>query len=244
MMVEVTGSPRAGKSTILKECCRQLGPEVILFSDDVVLEHYGLNFSSNPFFRRFLKDVLLLSISLSRLNKYKSFIVYVASTLRRTREPRFIKINQFRNVLLKIARFEFISKHLNHRTVIIDEGLSHIPFNLIDYADDGYPLRARDSLHCTLKMIEVPLKSIHVIVIVCDRSDILFLLVKSGHKRINAHTPYTINQFCRFNHILSEQYADINGIYFYSKNVFQVGHDERSQMSERFTCLLKKVAGI
>ena len=244
MMVEVTGSPRAGKSTILRECCRQLGPEVVLFSDDLVLEHYGLHVRTNPYLRRFLKDVLLLSISLSYLKKYKSFLVYVANTLRKTCEPPFIKINQFRNVLLKIARFEFIRRHLNRRIVIVDEGLSHIPFNLIDYADDKYLSRAEESLNCTLRMIRKTLKSIDVIVIVCRRADALLRLLKGGHKRINAHTPYTINQFNTFNHVLSEQYAHINDMYFHSKNVFQLRHDERSKETERFTCLLKNVTEI
>jgi hypothetical protein len=244
MMVEITGSPRAGKSTILKQCCKQLGPDVILFSDDLVLDHYRFNVMANPYVRRFLKDALLLSISLPHLNKYKPFILFAANTLRKTHEPNFTKINIFRNILLKIARFEFIRKNLNHRIVIVDEGLSHIPFNLIDYADDEYLSRAEESLHCTLRMIEGPLKSIHVIVVVRERSDIMVFLLKSGHKRINGRTPYTIKQFNTFNYRLSEQYADVNDAYFRSKNIFQVVTDEPSKATERFACLLKEVARI
>jgi hypothetical protein len=244
MIIEITGSPRAGKTTILKQCCKQLGPDVILFSDDLVLGYYRINFTANPLLRRLLKDALLLAIIIPHLNKYKSFIVYTANRLRKTCEPKFIKINTFRNVLLKFARFEFIRKHLKSKIVIVDEGLSHIPFNLMDYSDDEYIAQTGRYLNSTLTKIGRLLKKIAVIVIVRERSENMVYLINSRHRRINSHTPYKIDQFIAYNHLLSEEYVNSSYDYFYSKNVFRPGPNEKSKETDLFACLLKEVAGI
>jgi hypothetical protein len=226
----------------LKACSLHLGPETVLFSDDLILDHYRLPVPANRYVSRFLKDAVLLATIAPRLNPYRPFLAYALKTIRTTREPEFIKINTFRNVVLKFARFDFIRKHLNRKTVIVDEGLSHIPFNLLNYADDGYAAQIGGYLHRTLSPMKNLLKTIAVIVVVRKQTDVAAYLRNGGHRRIGSRTPYAIGRFLAYNHLLAEEYVHCSDDYFRSRTVFQAGTNGKPKDTGRFAGLLAEVA--
>lgn len=243
MIIEITGSPGVGKSTIISQYYKQAEHEAIFFSDDLILEHFMLGTVAHRCFSKFMADVLLILIFLRHFNKYKKFILYVKDTMRLTSETTYVKINVIRNVLLKIARFEFIRKQLSDRIVIVDEGISHIPFNLINYADDKYGAEAKTKLESILAMVESQLKMINVIIIVRKQCDVLDAVLTRGHKRINSKSLYTIDRFNNYNSLLSKEYINMSDDYFISKTVYAIdGNGEIQDKSLKY--LIKRVIEI
>jgi hypothetical protein len=86
------------------------------------------------------------------------------------------------------------------------------------------------------------LKTIAVIVVVREQSDVLAYLRNGGHRRIGSRTPYAVSRFIAYNHLLSEEYVNSRDDFFRSRNVFRAENNGKGKEAERFAGLIEEAA--
>ncbi|MCF6158844.1 MAG: hypothetical protein E3K32_09790 [wastewater metagenome] len=217
MIIEITGEPGVGKTTVLREIYDKIKSKPILFSDDLVLKHFKLNFIAPVFLRRILTDILLFLMFLPHFKKYKALLFSTIKGLKDTNESKRFKMNILRNTILKFGRFEFISKYFTQKIVLVDEGISHIPFNLIDYT--GRRNIDPESIFTPLATV---VSQIKVIILHQKLINISHRLARRGHKRIKQGKDYSLEQFLHRNSQLVEAYRGMPAGIFLSKNMLEL----------------------
>jgi thymidylate kinase len=121
MIIELTGIPGAGKSTILKNLKSELNDKKYIFD----VKKYILGFSGNTF----VFDMVLL-VNFFRLTKDdRKSLSKIFKILKQSKNSTFHKINILRNSYKKFIVYRMLSE-IDNRIFFIDEGISHIPFTL------------------------------------------------------------------------------------------------------------------
>lgn len=236
MIIEITGEPGVGKTTLLQKIYDKIECKPILFSDDLVLKHFKLNFIVPVFFRRILTDILLFLIFLPHFRKYKAFLLYFLKRSKDINECKRFKINILRNIILKFGRFEFIVKHFDQKIVLMDEGISHIPFNLIDYTG-----KRNIDLESIFAPLITVLSKVKVIVLYQKLINIGHRLTHRGHKRIKQGKNYSFEQFLYMNSQLVEAYRVMPVGIFLDKSVLELdGEDNYENIIHFFEKVIEK----
>ena len=221
MIFEITGVPGAGKTTLLRKVTKKNDNNILLFSDDLVLKHFKLDFIELNLLRRMLSDFILLVIFFRHFNNYRTFMTHVISLLMNNSERILIKINVLRNIFLKLGRFHFIEKNFVQEVVLVDEGISHIPFNLIDYSGK----RGID-IELLLEHLSAQVSKVKVVIIDHESIDVKRRLNIRGHKRMKKRKSANfLNQFAHLNNQVIEAYKSLQKMRFLEKRLLKVGAD-------------------
>jgi hypothetical protein len=219
MICEVTGVPGAGKTTLLRNVTRKNDNNILLFSDDLVLRHFKMDFIGPNPLRRVLSDIMLLLIFLRHFNSCRTFMIQVLSLLMKNRERILIKMNILRNIILKLGRFHFIEKNLTKEVVLVDEGISHIPFSLTDYRGES-----NIDIDALLKPLSSQVSKVKVIILDHESIDVKHRLAIRGHKRFKKRKSVTfLNHFVHLNNQVIDAYKSLQDMRFLKKTILKVG---------------------
>lgn len=172
MIIEFTGIPGSGKSTILATLKKEVTNKKFIFD----IKKYLLGFQGNTF----LFDFYLL-INIYRIEKEDiGLLKIIFKIVSKSKNPFFHKINILRNSYKKIVINALIKN--KDEVFFIDEGLYHIPFTL--FVDEDEIL---DKNEVVSLIHRLPQQNLLLIVDATD--EILFKRVlhrgKNGHRRIN-----------------------------------------------------------
>lgn len=186
MIIELTGTPGAGKSTILEKLKKHPFKEEVIFDIEKFVFKESFRIGSG----KLLYDLVVLS-KLSLLGKQDLKILKLSfGLLKKSGNKMFTKINIFRNILKKIILHRFLSKF--DKIFIVDEGLSHIPLSLfVDVSKNIDFQLLQKIMNC------LPLK---VDILLIDASDDVLLnrvvvRGKEGHRRIDFENEESIQTF-------------------------------------------------
>jgi GTPase SAR1 family protein len=131
MIIEFTGIPGSGKSTIIEKLKKHSFKQEIIFDIEkfVCLKSFRIGKGKLPY------DLIVFS-KIILLNKQDlKFLKLSIKHLKKCGHNWFTKINIFRNILKKLILHRFLLKF--NKIFIVDEGLSHIPLSLfVDVSKD------------------------------------------------------------------------------------------------------------
>lgn len=222
MIIELTGIPAAGKTTLISRIADRCPRGVAVYSNDMILSHYHLNFIINAILRKAASDIVLYMLFAININMYISYVKYYAHMLLYIKERFIIKVNIFRNIVFKFAIFHFVRTKCKNLVVIIDEGISHIPFNFIDYRGE----KEIDLVTLFDRLLPV---TRHIVVVKLEREPeaVKAHLERRGHRRLQRNTHYTLDQFMHRNRLLSAAFESLPDRIFFRRFSLQLGspHD-------------------
>ena len=131
MIIELTGIPGAGKSTIIEKLKKHSFKQEIIFDIEkfVCIKSFRIGKGKLPY------DLIIFS-KIILLNKQDlKFLKLSIKHLKKCGHNWFTKINISRNILKKLILHRFLLKF--NKIFIVDEGLSHIPLSLfVDVSKD------------------------------------------------------------------------------------------------------------
>jgi hypothetical protein len=135
------------------------------------------------------------------------------------RERFFVRINVLRNIILKLGRFHFIERNFSKEVVLVDEGISHIPFSLTDYSG-----KSEIDIEELLRLLSAQVSRVRVIILDHESIDVRHRLNIRGHKRFKKRkTAKFLNQFVLLNNRIIETYKSIQDMRFLKKTFLKVG---------------------
>jgi hypothetical protein len=120
-IIEITGSPCSGKSTLLKN--------INVLDNNISLHTvYGNPYAKNKLFylnvQKLFFCLLGLCVTSNQLKKFLLGKIYSS-------ESRFFhRLRLVFHTFLKLGRQSYLLKKTSEMNILIDEGISHIPFNL------------------------------------------------------------------------------------------------------------------
>jgi AAA15 family ATPase/GTPase len=165
-IIEITGSPCSGKSTLLESIN-------ILENNLSVQTIYGNPYAKNNILYLNIQKLFFcflgFYVTSNPLRKFLLGKIYAS-------ESHFI--HQFRLVLqtfLKFGRQSYLSKKISDKSLIVDEGISHIPFNLFLTESD---------ISIFISLLPNEYKKIKVYCLFESEALLYARLEKRGHKRV------------------------------------------------------------
>ena len=182
-IVELTGQPCAGKSIFARASA--VNSEIVLFNRAWLFDALHIPVKSNVFGRIFY-EILMLYGGLRGV-KYKIFIKYLRACLQ-INSSFYRKANVLRNILHKYAVYEFAGKVEDERLLLVDEGLSHIPYIFSDCLD----------VINTNLFLEFKQKKPWVLKITSSSAEVKRRLEIRGHSRVDG-TSHSIKTFINDN---------------------------------------------
>ncbi len=225
MIIELTGIPAVGKSTLIQSLINRNDGNIVVFSYDMFLSHYHLHFIKYKPLRKIVSELLLYILFIINLNNYHSYINYYIRMLSTMKDGFFIKLNVFRNIILKFAVFNFVSTKCKDLIVIVDEGISHIPFNFIDCCGEQ-----EVDLMAIFDGMGSVTGQISVVRLEREPESVKACLERRGHRRLQGKALYTIDQFMHRNRLVSAAFESLPDHIFSGKFLLQLGspHDDDS----------------
>ena len=186
MIIEITGIPGSGKSTVIEALRKNNINEKIIFDvRSFILKKYNLKTSS-----LLLYDcILFFNLFKLKYRDWRLFLFILALTYRST-NTKFNKLNILRNFFKKIIIFRCIEKE--PFVFFVDEGLCHLPLNI--FVDEKGCFDFKE----LLSLIELIPESDRVLVVDAPDNEILYRVISrgsSGHRRMNFKSQHAIQQF-------------------------------------------------
>lgn len=135
MIVEFIGCSGAGKTTLAKEIERIGGPRPAISATELVVDHPGLRWISDPTAVNLVADVISFPPFLRALGHDKDFVTFAFDRLRRHAPSSFAKYNYMLNVVRKVGVQEMARRAASRGTVLIDEGVVLSAYQLFVYSD-------------------------------------------------------------------------------------------------------------
>ena len=186
MIIELTGIPGAGKSTIIKLISElELRYPLILSVEKYIKNKFFIKLPGTigfdiilllNFYKLKKKDYILLSKSLSILINGNNLVKH--------------KINIFRNIFKKLVMNRFIQ---NKKDIfLVDEGLSHIPMSL--FVDINSHIVKNEVIDFLKKLPKID----NILLIDTDDFTLIKRVIKrgkGGHKRIDFSQKKKVTQF-------------------------------------------------
>ena len=182
MIIEFTGLPGCGKTTIISEIKRIAKNEKrsILFAKEEILRNCRIGFFRHSrMLARLALDVILLFVFVANYAKYKDIFQQARYYVNASRQSFFQQLNLLRNILKKISMHHYCQRIHSSGNILIDEGICHTAFNIfVDSSSKSVPDHKIDSF---LNIIPWP----NVLVIVEASDDVIReRLLERGHRRI------------------------------------------------------------
>jgi dephospho-CoA kinase len=172
MIIELTGIPGSGKSTILKKLEHELKDNIYIFD----IKKYILGFSANTF----VFDIVLLLNFFRLKNSDWNSLKKIFEIVKASGNSFFHKINILRNSYKKFVIYRMINKR--NKIFFIDEGVSHIPFTV--FVDISKDINSNE-----IKKFLNMIPSTDKILMIDAPEDMLLQRVikrgSTGHRRIN-----------------------------------------------------------
>jgi broad-specificity NMP kinase len=161
MIIEVTGVPGSGKSTI--------------YSKITGGDFSNITFIQNKF--NILNELFLFFFFFYKiLQTYRYFAILIL--IFKTNNSFFHKVNILRNIMKKISKYMLYSN--KKKIYLFDEGISHIPFNL--FVDNSNSLLNRGEF---IDIVQL-LPKVDALFIINVKKDLAISRLKNrGHKRMN-----------------------------------------------------------
>lgn len=186
MIIELTGIPGAGKSSILEKIGKYCSQKEVI--TDIEKFIFNKSFKS----RRFILFYDLLILSKLYLLTKKDLIVlkFSIKTLIKSGNNLFTIANIFRNHLKIIIEHRFLLKF--DKTFIIDEGYFHISLSLfVDVSKDIDSKALKDFINC------IPSESNILLIDASDRVllDRVIARGSQGHRRIDFDNHKSVEVF-------------------------------------------------
>jgi hypothetical protein len=186
MIIEITGIPGSGKSTVIEALRKNNINEKIIFDvRNFILKKYNLKTSS-----LLLYDcILFLNLFKLKFSDWRLFL-FILALIYRSANTKFNKLNILRNFFKKITIFRCIENE--PFIFFVDEGLCHLPFNIFVDEKDLFDFKE------LLSLIELIPQSNKVLVIDAPDNEILCRVISRGssvHRRMNFKSKHAIEQF-------------------------------------------------
>ncbi|PNX52068.1 MAG: hypothetical protein BV458_10680 [Thermoplasmata archaeon M9B2D] len=176
MIIELTGVPGAGKSTVLEKLKKSKETQGTIFD----IQKYVLERSILPLKGKAAYELALLSHIFLLTSADRRLLKNVFSLVRNSSNSLFHKANILRNTLKKLIIYRYIADR--EERFLIDEGVSHIPFTV--FVDIG---RTISGEKVEAFMRELP--PVDLLLVVDAPDDVLLDRViargSKGHRRIN-----------------------------------------------------------
>jgi broad-specificity NMP kinase len=202
-IIEISGVPGSGKTTFINNIKKILPKGWSVFPiDSPSLPLIGKLINK-------IKIIFYLFIFLLFEPRFSyQIIIYISDALKNISETTYTKFYLFINILFKIGHAYFINKFNNKNGIIIDEGLSHIPFNFLSY----------NSNHINSDWIELMsflkklTKNINLVIINTNKEEVKKRITNRGHKRLNKGIE--LNTFIEMNFTLIKMIEDNSYSFF------------------------------
>jgi thymidylate kinase len=159
MIVEFIGCSGAGKTTLAREIERIGGPRPAIFATELVVDHPGLRWISDPTAVNLVADVISFPPFLRALGHEKDFVRFAFDRLRRHAPSSFAKYNYMLNVVRKLGVHEMARRAAPRKTVLIDEGAVLSAYQLFVYS--GAPFDHLD-LERFARLVPLPDRIVYV----------------------------------------------------------------------------------
>ena len=209
MIIELTGIPGAGKSTVINTLIREVPNKKYIFDvKKYILQNWIFSIDNVIFY-----DFILLT-KLFLLTKEDIYLLkYIFMIIKNSHNSFFHKVNIIRNTLKKILIYRYIKN--KEDIFFIDEGVTHIAFTV--FVDIGKVLD-QDKLQTLLDM----LPKIDKLIIIEAPYPILLQRVidrgRTGHRRINFDSKQDIESFLKQSNIVLDAIQKHFNSYIY-KNI-------------------------
>ena len=207
MIIELTGIPGSGKSTILKKLKEELKDEKYIFD----VKKYILRFSGNTI----IFDIILL-VNFFRLTKAdREALSKIFKILKKSKNSIFHKINILRNSYKKFIIYRMLDK-IDNRIFFIDEGISHIPFTLFVDISKSINIKEIDNILEFLPKVD------KILNIDADDKILLERVIqrgKKGHRRIDFSNKENIVKFMRQSRQVSDKVKKYHNNFYTYVNI-------------------------
>ena len=188
MIIELTGIPGAGKSTVLNSLKTLPASKAFVFD----IQSYILNNSMLPVKGKIGYELVLLTHVFLLKQRDWHLFQHVFSLVKRSGNTFFHKINILRNTLKKLIIYNYIKDQ--NEIFLIDEGVTHIPFNV--FVDVNRKINETE-LNAFLNLIP----PVDTLLIIDAPDDVLMERVikrgEEGHRRINFSVHADVIAFMR-----------------------------------------------
>ncbi len=196
MIIELTGIPGAGKSTILKHLSvKTVDPNVVFNVESYILKNSYFSIKGKFYFE------LLVFANLLKLKKEDRILIRKSiSLIQKSKNTLFHKVNIIRNIVKKLIIYRYIQER--DEIFFIDEGVSHIPFNLFVDVKQKINVEELENFFYLLPRADR--------ILVVDASDEILLQRviergKEGHRRINFNSQEEVIRFMDYSrHVLEK----------------------------------------
>ena len=186
MIIELTGIPGAGKSTVLKSLKNLRDSEGFIFD----IQNYILSRTFLPFHGKIGYEFVLLTKIFLLKSEDWLLLKYVFLLIKNSGNSFFHKVNIVRNTMKKLIIYRYIKD--SNTVFFIDEGVSHIPFTVFV---DIYKSMNSEKLKVLLEL----LPSVDFLLIIDAPDAILLERViergKEGHRRIDFNSKEKVECF-------------------------------------------------
>lgn len=187
MIIELTGIPCSGKSTLADRIASGFAGRdgFITSAQCCILEQYHCGLLGRSAAGTIIYDIILLGIFLKNYGKFKAVFGELLNSMRKNEKRLLARLNVTRNIIKKISVDHYFRNKHPDKTVFIDEGVSHILFNVFS----GRQLVSENDLKTTAAKLPLPNM---IVIIEAPAETIKERLACRGHKRFGKFSSGTI----------------------------------------------------